>query len=217
VFGQIAQRVLMPALSESHRSDETRLEQSLRRAKHALLPLAAVAMAGGVAVSPAFFHYLYDPRYADAGWIAQLAQISLWSGMLHESNGRALLALGDSRSWAVSNALRTAVSGAGCVLGFGAAGLPGVLVGFSLGGFAGSMLVGLALRRHGVRVGSQDLAYTVLALGAGSVCGLLPLWIARGSPGDAIPLLTLAIGTALLAPPTLWLALRHREALFGRR
>lgn len=216
-FGQVSQRVLMPALAESHRADASQLGGSLLRAKHALLPVGAMGMLAGVSVAPAFFHFLYDARYADAGWIAQLAQLSLWSGLLHDANGRALLALGDSRSWAASHALRTAVSAAGCVVGFDTAGLPGLLVGLASGGFAGWALVVLALRRSGLRVAMADGAYTLLVVAAGILCGGLPYWIAGDveAAGQAIAWLTLAVGALALGPPALWLAIRRRELFSG--
>jgi O-antigen/teichoic acid export membrane protein len=219
VFTQVSQRVLMPALSESHRSDSGRLEQSLERAKRVLLPVGALGLLGGVVVAPAFFHYLYDARYADAGWIAQLAQLALWSALLHDANGRALLALGDSRSWAASNALRTTVSAAGCLLGFEAAGLAGLLVGLASGGFVGWAMVVWKLRGTGVRTGSLDLSFTAMAVSGGMACGLLPYWIVgrmpAGAGGETIALLTLAIGALVLAPPAIGLALRRDRFLSG--
>ncbi|MGH0032164.1 MAG: oligosaccharide flippase family protein [Myxococcota bacterium] len=215
IFGQFSQRVLMPALSESHRSDAARLEGSLREAKRILLPFGGLALLGALAVAPAFFHFLYDPRYADAGWIAQLALVALWFALIHDANGRALLALGDSKRWALSNAVRTFVAAAGCLAGFHWAGLPGVLVGLSAGGVAGFAVVASALARAGVRVGRVDLTASAAFLAVGALCGGVPYLVTDGASRDGIALITLGLGVLLLTPPALWQAAKHR-ALWSR-
>ena len=53
-----------------------------------LAVLLAISAAG--LLSPAFFGLLYDPRYHEAGWMAQLSMIGLWFLFLHDSAGNRL-------------------------------------------------------------------------------------------------------------------------------
>lgn len=212
LFGQVTQAVLMPALSESHRAEGGSLQAALLQAKRVLLPLGALGLLAGVAIAPAFFHYLYDERYVDAGWIAQLALLALWFGLLHDTNGRALLALGDSRSWAASNALRTLAAAGACLLGFRLAGLPGVLLALSASAMVGIAAVALALRRGGIRIGTTDLAVTAAGLASGALCTLLPHALAPRL-GLGVPLTSALFGALLVLPPAVWVAVRHRDLL----
>jgi len=203
--GRFVQNVLMASLSEAQRTSPDRLRANLRTSKRLVLPGGVLICLAGVAASPAFFYYLYDPRYWGAGWIAQLSMAVLWFGLLQEANGRALLAIGDSRSLAWSNAVRTVVAGVGCVVGIRWLGVAGALLGMAGGAAAAWGCVAVALRSHEIGTSGHDIAATAVGLGLAGLCVVTPHWLASAPwPGTEdlarLAPLTLIVGFAMLIP-----------------
>jgi O-antigen/teichoic acid export membrane protein len=198
--GRLIQMVLMPALSESYRGGEALMRRNFARARGVLLPVAVLSLLGLTLLAPPFFHYLYDERYRDAGWIAQLSMLPVWFTFLQESAGRVLLARGDARAWASSNVWKTVATALACWLGFRAGGLPGLILGASAGAACGYGLVAARLAWSGVPTLRQDAAWTLcgLALAALAVPGAAALAAFLGLPAEPWP--RLALGAALLAP-----------------
>ena len=208
VSSRLIQAVLMPALSESNRQSRHALKQSFESARRVLLPAGLAAALGTAAIAPAFFDYLYDDRYAQAGWIAQLAMLRFWFTYLHNSSGRVLLAVGDSRGFAIGNIARTLTIGAGCVGGFVLAALPGVLVGAGAGALLGYLTVAAQLSRLGIGCWRADVGYTLLG---GALAGVA-LWAPRAAAPalkiDDVAALTVLFAAVFLLPFALWVAQR---------
>jgi O-antigen/teichoic acid export membrane protein len=178
-----------------------------------MLPLALVAMVGASAASPAFFTFLYDERYHDAGWIAQLSMMPLWFGFLQQSSSRALTAVGDSRAIAVSNVVRLVATAGGCVGGYYLGGLPGLIIGIAVGTLCSHISVTLFLRSHGLGGFHLDAMYSLLGVLLGLAAAFAPQ-LAATPPGPRISaLVTLGTGAILVAPLGLWVGLRARRAL----
>ena len=196
----------MPALSQAYRESGT-LAASFRTAQRLALPACLVAALSAAALAPAFFEYLYDDRYAQAGWIAQLALLRFWFEFLRASTGVVLLASGNSRTYAASNAVRALAVGLGCYAGFELGGLPGVLIGTALGALCGHLVVVVAIARMGVSSLDMDIRYTLigLLLGAGGLWA--PRLVAANWGGD-VPLLTLLWSAVFVGPFAFWVALR---------
>ena len=70
--------VLMPTISEQRRVDPSKLSNQVLRARGALLRLGLLLCLGVAIAAPAFFRYLYDARYHEAGWMAQFLALSAW-------------------------------------------------------------------------------------------------------------------------------------------
>jgi O-antigen/teichoic acid export membrane protein len=211
---QIAGAVLFPALAEKFRDDPRQMYEKVRRARGVLLRVSLLMVLGVVAVAPAFFHYLYDARYHDAGWIAQLLAVSVWTAILSGTSDRVLLALGDSRSMAFANFCNLVVTAGACLAGHYLAGLPGFIVGFAAGTAAGELMIGLRLRSHGIGVLRQDLAYT--ALGVGAVAVMLAAGHLIGAAGDHGLLVSAGVGVAVVAALAGAMAPNLKRELAGR-
>jgi len=196
LFSRFAQ-VLMASFSEANREGSERLRSNLRTTKRLVLPGGALMCAAGVAVGPAFYRYLYDPRYWEAGWIAQLSMGVLWFSMLQDVNGRALVALGNSRGLAISNGVRTAVSVVGCIVGATWLGLAGALLGLIVGAAAAWIASLSVLVRHKVGSAMEDVAVTLVGTPLVFLCALPPrYWVEP----QQVAVVTLAVGAALLLP-----------------
>jgi O-antigen/teichoic acid export membrane protein len=202
---QVVQSVVMPALAESYREGSAQFASAFVRGRSVLLPAGVLVYAGAALLSPAFFDYLIDERYRDGGWIAQLLLLGFWVAYLQETSGRALLALGDSRAWAICTAIRTFGILVGCLVGFQLAGLFGLLIGSAVGQLCGYAVLLMSLSRHGLSVLRADAGHSAVALALGLT----------GGPGVAVvggylgavdtSLLTLASGVAMLTPYAVWL------------
>jgi len=192
---QIASLVLFPALAEKFRQDPARMHERLDRVRGTMLRIGLLLCLGVVAVAPAFFHYLYDPRYADASWIAQLLALSSWMTVLNVTTGYALLAFGDSRSLALGNLANVMITVVGAIAGFHFFGLSGFIIGYAAGTAAGELVQGLRIRCYGVGVLRQDVALTMIGLVAGGVYVGAAKWSNPGSEGHAVlPETLLALG-----------------------
>jgi len=214
VLGRVLSSVLMPVLADAQRSSFASFAARHAQSQAVLLHGGVVLIAAAVVASPPFFALLYDPRYAAAGWISQLALLALWFGLLQSASQRASEALGDSRSVALSEAAKTLATAAGCVGGWSLAGLPGLIVGSALGNVVGWALAAARLRAHGVSVFSADVRYTLLGAAVASVaCGLPVLLGARVLGREPTPLETAAFGFAAVSPLALSAAARLQREM----
>ncbi|MEI7657136.1 MAG: oligosaccharide flippase family protein [Phycisphaerae bacterium] len=174
ICSRLAAQVQFPALTAVFRRDPARLSDRLLESRAMILSVAQFGVAGVVVVSPAFFALCYDDRYAQAAVFAPMMAWATWISILQASADRALLASGDTRSLALSNAANFAVTIAASVGGFLAAGMTGFIVGVGVGNLAGHAVVHVALRRVGVRLLRQDLAFTGSLALATAVGAALP-------------------------------------------
>lgn len=176
---ELSRRILFPVLSERLREDPRRMHAQVQRARGILLRLGLLLTLGAAAIAPAFFHYLYDPRYWSAGWMAQFMAISMWITMLNVTTGSSLLALGDSRALAIGNSVNVVVTITASLAGHFFFGLPGFIIGYAAGTGAGELYQGLVMRRYGVGVLRQDLQLSSIAVVSGT--GLVLVYLAGSS------------------------------------
>jgi O-antigen/teichoic acid export membrane protein len=212
VADRVAGLVLLPALAAAARENHEALVRSFKRARRSVLPLGALAFLGAALLAPAFFVLLYDSRYHAAGWMAQLIMVHAWFSYLQETSSRALLAVGDARALAVSNAVKLVATGAGCMIGMVVAEITGFMIGLGLGALAGHLVVIVSLMRHGVRSALPDFLYTVAGVGTAIlVTWGAKLWVATGAvePTSVVP--GLVLGLLVLLPLSAWVLLRVRH------
>jgi O-antigen/teichoic acid export membrane protein len=213
VLSRLASSVLAPALAEANRERVASVRLRYAAARGVTLPGGLLLALCAAVAAPAFFGWLYDPRYADAGWIAQLALLRFWFGYLQVTGCSTLLALGDARTWVVASLVGTVGVAAGCLVGFELAQLPGVLIGTAVGTAASWAVPATQLLRRGLATPLPELGYTALgvvlaalALGAGPVVG--------PRLGIEDPRLrTLVVGALVLAPFGTWFARRALGAV----
>jgi len=168
-------QVQFPALAEVFRKDPSRLGARLLESRRLLLALMQFGTIAIVLVSPWFFTLLYDQRYVQAAIFAPILACAAWPVLLQASADRALLAMGDAKSLAISNALNALVTIPSCILGHHVAGMPGFIIGVGLGNLAGHSFVGWALARRQVQIIGQDATYTFLVCAIAGVTVGLPL------------------------------------------
>jgi O-antigen/teichoic acid export membrane protein len=199
VGGQIIGNVLLPALSAAFREDHSTLVSTFDRARSAILLTGGYICLGGALLAPAFFTLLYDPRYHDAGWMAQLLMLTSWFSFLQEVSSRALQAMGDARSLVSANGARLVVTAAGSIAGHVFAGLPGFIVGSAIGALAGHAVITVMLHRQKIPAGWTDVRYS-FALIAGALVVVIGAGMISARTGvDRIALMT-GVSILILAP-----------------
>jgi O-antigen/teichoic acid export membrane protein len=213
VLFRLSNSVLAPAIAESSRESPSALRARYLAARRVTLPAALVMALAAAVLAPAFFGYLYDERYVDAGWITQLALLRFWFAHLQVTSCLTLLSMGDARPWVVSNLVGIAGVGVGCLLGFELAGLPGLLLGVALGTAASFVVPALQLHRLGVASPLLEVEFT--ALGAGlAALALGAAWFSGAVVPIADPKLrTLVVGLIAIAPLALWVTGRVASEL----
>ena len=205
---RLSSSVLAPVIAESNRESQERLRSRYAAARRLTLPTSLLMALGAAVVAPSFFEFLYDERYADAGWIAQLALLRFWFAYLQVTSCQTLLSMGDGRTWAISNLVGLAGVTTGCLVGFHFAQVPGLLVGMAVGAAAGAAVPLWVLRQ--LRVGSPlpEVGYSVL--------GLVMVAFAMAAVhfgADAVPLgnaalRSLVISGLAVSPYAIWAGLR---------
>jgi O-antigen/teichoic acid export membrane protein len=205
--------LLFPLFAHQARTSAKAFESALFTSRRVILEGAWFLFAGLALVSPAFFHTFYKPAYWDAIWMTQLLTIPMWTWMLALSADRALLAVGDSKTLAISNAASFLGKVGACFVGYELGGLVGFILGLAVGNLCGHVPVVLALARRGTHLLKQDVPYTLSAgasIGAGVV--LQHLLVAK-TEGEWRRGIELAVALVILVPLGIRLAKHARELL----
>jgi len=210
VVRRVGWAVVFPAFSRKLEST-TGFEPAYRRARRPVLALGGLIVACLVASGPPLIETLYDPRYADAGWILQLLAIGAWFQILEVPSGSALLALGLPRWLAAANALKLAGILALVPFGFWLYGFPGAIGGFAAAETFRYAACAVGARRQGLPAAGGDLlASALVAVAAAS--GLYAGFAIGQAGGASVERLA---GSVLIAS-LVWLpvsyALLRREA-----
>lgn len=170
VVARIGDAIVFPALSR-HLDARGGLRPSYRRTRPPLLALNGFIAASAIAGGPPLIETLYDPRYAQAGWMLQLLAVGAWFQGLHVPIRAALLALGRPRWLALGNAAKLAVIAIAVPGGFSLFGLAGAIGGFVAGDAVRYLTFNLAARRVGIGTLGADLVLSLL-VAASAALGL---------------------------------------------
>jgi O-antigen/teichoic acid export membrane protein len=169
LFDQLATKVLMPAMVHVSRTGIERFANVALRSRRLVLGAAALAVAEMMLVAPLFVRLAYDPRYREAGWIAQLLGVGLWFMLVQSTSQASLLATDRSRALALSNAANFIVTIIAAPGGFWLWGIAGFIGGWTLGNFAAALILDAELERHGVNVWPEDLKLSFYFV---ALCGI---------------------------------------------
>jgi O-antigen/teichoic acid export membrane protein len=151
--------VAFPALSEVARDRPQDLRQTFYRFHFGMAAFSFACSGLFAAAAPSIVHRLYDPRYADAGWMLQILAVGLIA-VPCRLHAMSLLALGQAREHAVFVAVRLAAILVSVPLGFHLGGMFGVVWGIALSYLTYLPSAFLLSRRNGL----LDLRREVLPL-----------------------------------------------------
>ena len=207
ITGQVIGSVVLPAFSEASRQNHETLTLRFAQARQLAAPLGLFIILAVALFAPTFFHFLYDDRYTEAGWMAQLSMIAVYFNYQELLSTRALLAIGDAKPLAQTNALKLVTTVALSLLGFRYSGIPGFLLGIGAGAAMGYIFAMSALwRRHQLPAGLSDAGFITLGLLLGGLGTLGPTWLGArwGLDAEARVLLSVALAMVILSPMALW-------------
>lgn len=198
--------VVFPAYSRL--AGRTDFRSVFFRVRWPLLLGGAAVVTCLIASGPFLVAFLYDRRYADAGWMLQFLSAAAWFQILECTNGAVLLAKGHVRWVAAGNAAKLLGMIALVPLGFRVAGLPGALAGLVVSDLlkyltvaAGVAIAGLGGIRHDLLVTAMTALLAAAAFlvgrgaagaGAGRTVSFLASGAAAGVPWLGVGLWYLA-------------------------
>lgn len=160
---RLAKQVLHPAFRKAAVAGTlaAAYRSARRRLAWLVLPVAgAVAVRGSLLVG-----FLYDERYAEAGWMLELLALRIATSALLPPAAAALLALGDARTEMRAAALRASWLLVSLPLGWALAGLTGAVAAVAVCDLVRLPVLWLGLARQrllDVRAELADLAWLVL-------------------------------------------------------
>lgn len=216
IVDRLSASVLLPALSSQARKNREQLREKIEEARRIILPAAMVMVLGIALFAPEFFRYLYDDRYHEAGWIAQLMCVSIWIAILTGAFTQSLLAIGRTAPLAAANAADSIMTILGCVIGFTIFGIVGLIAGFAAGSLSKLIVLHIAMSRSDLNVVKQDLCYSGILAGFLLVGGLDwgSLFLGNGLIGNGFGSFPPASILSFLMCGV-WVAFALRRRLFG--
>jgi O-antigen/teichoic acid export membrane protein len=174
-YAVMSQRVLFPLYVRLRHDEPSALRRNILRVRAGMLALFAPGLWLLIVFGQDLIRLLYDPRYAEAGWVLQVLAAGVLA-LIIPSVGPVHLAQGRSRTFALTMAARSAGLLASMAVGGALFGEVGLVV-----GVAASSLVYLPVewwvaRRYRVWVPWFDLA----AMGVSAAVVALGLWLRFG-------------------------------------
>lgn len=162
IGSRLAQIVLFPSLAAVARHNRQTLHAKFLESRDAILAVSQFGILAVIIGSPYFFEFFYDARYDKAAFFTPLLAITVWFTILQASADRALLALGDARSLAISNGVNLIVTLMGCIAGYHFDEMRGFILGVGAGNLAGHLVILWSLSRCNLSIVAQDIRYTSL-------------------------------------------------------
>lgn len=212
----IASAVLFPALAEVNRQNPDRFHERVFQIQQVILPLSMFATLGVGLMAPEFFRWFFDDRYSAAIWMTPLVALTTWVLLLTTTSSQALLALGMTRALAFAGLARILSTAAACMAGYLLMGLPGFILGTTVGAIRLQVALYTALRHTKVRLLPLDAIYTavLLTIALLTLVGqhLLQQHLAPELALWAVPLLTVIVLTIV----GLWTARQTLPRLLNR-
>lgn len=206
---------LFPALSRAAELGRDELRRKLLRARGVILPLGIAAVIGTAFGAPIFVAVLYPGKFQQTGWMAQFMAVGLWITILQASADRTLLALAHARPLALTNFTNMCATIVFAFLGhhigrhFGERGpVEGFILGVAVGNLGGHLVVQAALALRGISIYTQDLLYTLLLLGIGTLGIALPKLLNPMLHVHHAQTLELTCGLLVTAVTCAWAGLR---------
>lgn len=154
--------VLQPLFAAFARESAIKVVVRVEQVRRVILPAGLASCLGLALFSPTFFRYLYDSRYWDAGWMAQLMTINVWLSILQIISGRLLLALGKSRPAALSKSIVLVIGGSCGLFGCLQWGVTGLIAGMLIGNIGGYLVLAFYLAQHSLFVLRTDAGYSIV-------------------------------------------------------
>jgi len=169
VTAALAANVLFPIFARIERDNSAELHAAAMRMRLLIFALGLPPLWVLVLYGPEIVSFLYDDRYAAAGWMAQIIAFGAVASVLMVTAERLLMVKGSSYHFMLSQLVQAFLALSGIGIGGFLAGLQGVLVGLAAGRWLAYPVVAFMLWRRSLWMPGIDLPAILLS---GSVLAL---------------------------------------------
>ncbi|HEX8981096.1 MAG TPA: oligosaccharide flippase family protein [Parasulfuritortus sp.] len=147
---QVGDKALYPAYAKLNREDPERLYRALRKSRMVQIVPSWLVSVGFVFLGGWLIGLLYDPRYAQAGWMLQIVAMGPLVGGLSRSYGGILWAKGLASTNTKLLSAQVIVQWSAMLVGHYFWGMRGVILSFPMSGWAMYPLHALVYKKLGV-------------------------------------------------------------------
>lgn len=130
-ISQVINRVLFPSYAELMRDRPERVYANLRKSRLGLISVSWGISLFFLLFGPTLIDFLYDPRYADAGWIIQIISLGMLVGTVGGTYDGILLAKGETFLISVLLTAQISIQIVAMIVGYQLNGQVGVIWGLS--------------------------------------------------------------------------------------
>jgi O-antigen/teichoic acid export membrane protein len=192
--------VLFPLLTK-RQHQPGHLMKLCYRGRHLVLLAGGAVCVAFTLLAPVFFQYLYDERYHAAGPLSRWLSIYIWGWIMVATLDRVPLAVGKTRILFHTNLINI-VGMVASIPGYLGFGMPGFIIGLSMGQLAALLYVNRNLPCARLKILRQSMVFT-LCFGS---YGLLGVFLLRHLPEQSV-VLQIGASMGLAAFPILWAGL----------
>jgi O-antigen/teichoic acid export membrane protein len=165
IVSTLGSRILFPSYSELVRDRPERLYPVLKRSRIVLHAFTVLTCLMFVLFGKSLVGIMYDPRYADAGWILQILALGSMAATPGTTYGNVLLAQGKTFIMMALMAVQTVIQFAAIFVGYRLGGDVGVMVGVAATGWLLYPFQAICYARLGLWQPEVDLPVIALASG----------------------------------------------------
>jgi O-antigen/teichoic acid export membrane protein len=179
----LSHRVVLPAASRLADLPRSQLRAKILKHRRLLLLVLLGAIAVLAGFGDVIIGFLYDSRYAAAGWMLPLLALGIWPRLLCATIETSLYAINKMQYTTTANFCRLLSTSIGIWVGYSLLQVPGAVIAVALNDIFYYSAVNYGLHREGLGCLSQDLQATGLL-------GLLlfGMMVVRGSLGLGSPI-----------------------------
>ena len=169
---KLSTSVLFSVLARSREVSGSLLTSELRSGREVISVVGLASVFSIFVGSRPFFELIYHEDYHAAGTICRWLCAMVWISVLSLSLSRALMALGNTRSWALVNLAKLVCTIPAALILNSLWGLPGFTLGLALGAVCGHVFLTIQLAWYGIVQIGQDIRLSV-ALGTAVIISVL--------------------------------------------
>ena len=162
VVCNLSYKIVFPVVAKQKNLPRDELRTRILRMRGPMLCILALLVSTLSVFGDLLVYFLYDDRYAEAGWMLCILALGLWPRMLTATIEATLLAVGQPRYLAYSGALRFTFLLVGLPIAHSNFGVVGVVVAVGLSGTIDFFVESVGLWRSGLQAVRQDFLTTTL-------------------------------------------------------
>ncbi|MFZ2994727.1 oligosaccharide flippase family protein [Sphingobium sp.] len=185
---RLTYQIIFPMLAAARSKGDDSLLANIGPQRLRLVLAGAMIMGLGAASADWPIAILYDPRYAQAGWMLSLLLFASWISILSNLNEGLLMGSGRPSYESGANVLRFVILALGLWFGYRVAGFAGAICALIASEFGRYLFVAIGQRRMNLSFFRQDALATLVMIGASAVWIAMRHALGLGAPWDMLGL-----------------------------